>query len=232
MVKKMMWVEYDDESHLSKSRNDPGKYSPLTREDGTNKLGHVTLSDVDEDDFGREYQDGDDDLPAKGEEPASHWALETLGAVISVAASNPQVVRWLAEQAMPAVSSAWKRLRLRASAQSVDRGEQAQRAHATPAIERQEVLAALDACQAGLGTAQARNRFLTALLPRLYNEEQLRMLREARIDDAKALLEHDMTQTLTVERFRSAIRALLQENPDVVTGRGRAELARIVDRGH
>lgn len=44
-----MWVEWEDGSDLSKSRKKPGQYSPLTREDGTNRLGHVTLSDVDED---------------------------------------------------------------------------------------------------------------------------------------------------------------------------------------
>jgi hypothetical protein len=49
MQKKKMWVEYEDGSDLSKSRKKPGQYSPLTREDGTNRLGHVTLSDVDED---------------------------------------------------------------------------------------------------------------------------------------------------------------------------------------
>ena len=50
MPRKKMWVEYDDGSRLSKSQKKPGEYSPLTREDGTKKLGHVTLSDIDEDD--------------------------------------------------------------------------------------------------------------------------------------------------------------------------------------
>jgi hypothetical protein len=49
MQKKKMWVEWEDGSDLSKSRKKPGQYSPLTREDSTNRLGHVTLSDVDED---------------------------------------------------------------------------------------------------------------------------------------------------------------------------------------
>ena len=43
-----MWVEWDDGSHLSRSRKKPGSYSSLTREDGTNDLGNVTLSPLDE----------------------------------------------------------------------------------------------------------------------------------------------------------------------------------------
>jgi hypothetical protein len=41
---KLMWVEWDDEAHLSRSRTKPGSYSPLTR-DGDKKLGHATLRD-------------------------------------------------------------------------------------------------------------------------------------------------------------------------------------------
>lgn len=49
MSAKKMWVHLEDGSELSKSRKKPGQYSPLTREDGTGRLGHVTLSEIDED---------------------------------------------------------------------------------------------------------------------------------------------------------------------------------------
>lgn len=48
MPRKKMWVEWEDGADLSQSQKKPGDYSPLTR-DGDNHLGHVTLSDADED---------------------------------------------------------------------------------------------------------------------------------------------------------------------------------------
>ncbi|MET0432601.1 MAG: hypothetical protein ABW025_00425 [Cellulomonas sp.] len=56
MPEKLMWVEWDDDAHLSRSRTKPGSYSPLTR-DGDKKLGHATLRD-----------------PEPGDEPFSTYA--------------------------------------------------------------------------------------------------------------------------------------------------------------
>src|SRR5882724_9217711 len=110
-----MWVEYEDGSRLSNSQKKPGEYSPLTREDETNKLGHVTLSDIDEDD--------EDDSPTEyvyrmeSSEPAtppapaspllSEREREMLGALLILGVNavvdkaKPHVTRWLAEQAVP-----------------------------------------------------------------------------------------------------------------------------------
>lgn len=49
MPQKKMLVQWEDGSNLSKSRKKPGQYSSLTRADGTNQLGHVTLSDIEDD---------------------------------------------------------------------------------------------------------------------------------------------------------------------------------------
>lgn len=48
MPKKKMMVEWDDDAQLSESRKKPGQKSPLTR-DANNKLSHVTLSEVPDD---------------------------------------------------------------------------------------------------------------------------------------------------------------------------------------
>jgi hypothetical protein len=77
------------------------------------------------------------------------------------------------------------------------------------------VVASLEAARAAMSTEEARSRFLAALVTRLYSEEQLRMLREARIGDVTGLLELDsMLEALTTERLRSAVAALLHGSDD------------------
>lgn len=242
MPKKKMWVEYDDGSHLSKSQKKPGEYSPLTREDGTNKLGHVTLSDIDEDDEEDpqvEYvyitDSSERDRPPAPAEPLFSErekevlaAMLILGATVAVGKAKPHVTRWL-EQAVPAVRSTWSRFRSREPGRSAIRAKHAAAAETATPTETQEVVAALEAYRASMSTEEARNRFLAALVTRLYSEEQLRMLPEARIEDVNGLLELDgMVEPLTAEQLRSAITALLEENPSLVGDGAQAELARIL----
>lgn len=95
------------------------------------------------------------------------------------------------------------------------------------------MVAALEAYRASMSTEEARNRFLAALVTRLYSEEQLRMLREARIEDVNGLLEPDsMVEPLTAEQIRSAITALLEENPSLVGDGAQAELGKILGTNH
>ncbi|SCF17316.1 hypothetical protein GA0070607_6451 [Micromonospora coriariae] len=247
MPKKKMWVEYDDGSHLSKSQKKPGEYSPLTREDATNKLGHVTLSDIDDDDdeeeeeeeppmvYGYTTDSSEPDRPPAPAEPLlSEREMEMLGALLilgatAVGRAKPQVTKWLAEQAVPAVRSTWNRLRSREPDRAATRAEQTAAAEAAPSTETQDVVAAIEAYRASMSTEEARNRFLAALVTRLYSEDQLRMLREARIEDVDGLLELDgMVEPLTAEQLRSAIRALLDEDAFLVGDGAQAELGKIL----
>lgn len=235
MPRKKMWVEYDDESHLSKSQKKPGEYSPLTREDGTNKLGHVTLSDIDEDDEEDPWVYTEDssepDRPAAPAEPwLSEREKEMLAALLTAAAhkAQPHVTRWL-EQAVPVVRSTWNRFRSRETGGPATRAEHAATAEAAPPTETQEVVAALEAYRASMSTEEARNRFLAALVTRLYSEEQLRILREARIEDVNGLLALDsMVEALTADQLRAATTALLEENPSLLGDGAPAELGRIL----
>lgn len=91
-----MWVEWDDDAHLSRSQKKPGDYSPLTR-DGNNKLVHVTLSDVAEDDEDEEDEEGwylDDDPDSRGhglgsraEEPSA--LKQTVADVLTQVVERP-----------------------------------------------------------------------------------------------------------------------------------------------
>ncbi|WP_194821975.1 hypothetical protein [Micromonospora sp. S-DT3-3-22] len=246
MPKKKMWVEYDDGSHLSKSQKKPGGYSPLTREDKTNKLGQVTLSDIDEEDddppvvFVYHMGSSPSGGPVTREEPSlSDHAIGLLGNLLIAGAAaaadkaRPHVARWLAEQAAPTVVSRWNRLKSRVPGRPDGGAEQSAMAEPAPSNERQEVVAALQACQASMSTKEARNRFLAALVTRLYSEEQLRILREAQIEDVNGLLEvGSMVEALTAEQLWSAITALIEENPSLLGDGAQAELGKILGGSH
>jgi len=120
MPKKKMWVEWDDGSDLSKSRKKPGQYSPLTRQDGTSRLGHVTLSDVDEDDgesgsvtyaqpVYNSYENASQSsaLTAEEREELARLLanLITVGAILAVRAA-PHVKRLWNDKAAPVLRSA------------------------------------------------------------------------------------------------------------------------------
>jgi hypothetical protein len=120
MPKKKMWVEWEDGSDLSKSRKKPGQYSPLTREDDTNRLGHVTLSDVDEDEgeggsvtytppVYDSYENASQSsaLTAEEREELARLLADliTVGAILAVRAA-PHVKRLWNDKAAPALRSA------------------------------------------------------------------------------------------------------------------------------
>ena len=118
-TKKKMWVEWEDGSDLSKSRKKPGQYSPLTREDDTNRLGHVTLSDVDEDEgeggsvtytppVYDSYENASQSsaLTAEEREELARLLADliTVGAILAVRAA-PHVKRLWNDKAAPALRS-------------------------------------------------------------------------------------------------------------------------------
>ncbi|MGI5175202.1 hypothetical protein ACQEVZ_02580 [Dactylosporangium sp. CA-152071] len=152
-----------------------------------------------------------------GREKEMFGALLILGATAAVHKAKPHVTRWLAEQAVPDVRSTWNRFRSRETGRPGTRAEQAAAAEAAAPTETQEVVAAIEAYRASMSTEEARNRFLAALVTRLYSEEQLRVLREARIEDVNGLLALDsVVETLPADQLRAAITALLEENPSLL----------------
>lgn len=94
MPEKKMRVEWEDGANLSQSRKKPGAYSPLTR-DGDNNLGHVILSDVDDD----EYNWNTEPEP----EPERRWYINERGeppdaVTIEIVWRRPSAVALGAEQ--------------------------------------------------------------------------------------------------------------------------------------
>ncbi|WP_328474079.1 hypothetical protein OHA21_14210 [Actinoplanes sp. NBC_00393] len=150
MPRKKMWVTYEDDAELSKSHKRPGSFSPLTREDGTNKLGHVTLDPIDEDEEDDEpsvsyvfhthtYEHADTSSPQKRAERDDDTDLVEL-VVLGVAA--------LAVNAAPAVRKTvqWWRNRRQP------------RVALTPGDMAREVSEALSFFQIGGSRIEARDR--------------------------------------------------------------------------
>lgn len=127
--KKKMWVDWDDDAHLSQSRKNPGDFSPLTRDDVGNLFGHVTLSDIEEgDEPSPSSSSGDfDSYDGDGCEPeqrsyrpdelspaaqaAVDFASQVAAAVLvhlidrAIDAAKPRVRRWWDGRALPAIKS-------------------------------------------------------------------------------------------------------------------------------
>ncbi|MET7951985.1 hypothetical protein [Micromonospora sp. NPDC005324] len=228
-IRKKMYVEYDDSSDLTKSQKVPGKSSPLTRERGTNNLGQVVLSDIDEDDEGPPVHVYLVDSPAGEAPPARPLLTEEekariVGALYDLAVwARPHVQRWLIDRAAPAVRSAWGRWRSRERGRTDVRAGRARSVQAAVADGPLKPGDALEERQPTMSTEEKRRRFVAALLHRLYSEEQLRMIQEAHTEDDGGDLQEldsmlDKLEHLTVRQLRSAITQVLDADPSLAIG--------------
>jgi hypothetical protein len=246
MPERKMWVEWDDDADLSRSRKKPGAYSPLTR-DGDNNLGHVTLRDVDDDEDEYDWETDPEPDPeplfhvnADGELVPTQLGEVVLAAVYGVILAArwaaPHVKRWWTDQAVPFLKKSGRRL-------SRDRGADDQVSveeslaeyfmlpQSAPTESSQEVVAALDEYRASLSSAEARERLVAAVVARLYSEEQLRILSNAQIeDDGTALELASAMQTFTPQQLGESITLMLEANPAWPDKETLAELERILER--
>jgi hypothetical protein len=101
-----------------------------------------------------------------------------------------------------------------------------------PAGSSQRVFTALEQYRASMSSAEARDRLAAALVARLFSEEQLRVLREARIeDDGGASQLVRAIDSLTPQQLEVSIVAMLEANPSWPDEETLAELARVLGPG-
>ena len=215
-----MWVEWDNEARLSRSRKKPGAYSPLTR-DSDDKLGHVTLSDADEDDY-----ELSSSRPS-GPDPDSEWdqekfqqQVEAVATVLTVLAKRaaPHVRQWWSDSAKPAIKSTGRKVKTTLSRAPVLRRTTDTNTVPEPGgppsgSKRAEV----EGIGPEMSSAEAQQRFARAVVAAAYADEQMRLLRNARItaDDDPLELASKMRE-LTPERLQAAIRLLLKAEPTML----------------
>ncbi|MFG2381210.1 hypothetical protein [Streptomyces avermitilis] len=218
-----MWVEYPAGTRLSKSRT-PGGYSSLARDVETNDLEtHATLfpvGDDDEDEAGsipdpppvfvyvtdERASDSRDDEQLKLEE-----IIELLELLYSIAKwmerIAPQARVWWNQQALPVVKSTWGRV---ARARKDD--------SRSAAVAADAVEAPAEEHRVDMSSAEARERLVAALKARLFSDEQLRVLRNARItDDADSFELSSAMGGLTLEELRDGIRLMVETHPEVLS---------------
>lgn len=233
-----MWVEWEDGADLSQSRKKPGDYSPLTR-DGENTLGHVTMRDVDEGE-GDRMADPEtvfvyvtDERPAAEEDSEQVLvALAVLGVIVAAQKAAPHLKRWWNDTSIPFLKSTRIRpYRTRTVSGEVLATESSIATGSGSAHSSPEVLTALEDYKASMSSAEARDRFIAALVARLFSEEQLKALRNARIEnDVGALELASAMETLTPQQLEESIRAMLEANPSWPDEETLAELGRALGR--
>lgn len=242
MPRRKMWVEWEDGANLSQSQKKPGDYSPLTR-DSDHNLGHVTLSDIDGDEqddaedqeavyvYLNSYEEDSEEQEDYDEEVIA--ALLTIGAVIAQAAA-PHVKKWWREQALPFLKSKRNRFPWSRATVAQDRtfaslvaGENV---FADPS---HEALLAIEEYKITMTGAEARERLAAALSARLFFEEQIRVLRTARIQDGNGAQELvGSMEGLTPQQLADGVVLMLEANPSLLDQEASAALLTILEAHH
>ncbi|WP_125932879.1 hypothetical protein [Janibacter indicus] len=228
MIEELMWVRRPQNTHLSQSHTDPGSFSPLARSDETNDLqGQATMRPADKEDLDTSEPVFFDDSPAEDsavnlrKELAA--ALLMLGALYAAQQASPHIVRWWETRGREALRRVARRLKPKKRTEGgADGGAPAgmtgtvsEVVIGVPIVESAQASNAVEVYRTGMASEEARERFISALVAQAYADEQLRILRSARIEDgapsARLAVPID---ALTREQLASGIRHVLEAHPD------------------
>lgn len=169
-------------------------------------------------------------------------ALVVLGTLKAVELAAPHLKRWWRNQALPFIRSTRKKLtRARKADGEAADGEVGDLIECVPSMlvdappetsaeSSREVITALEEYRAGMSSAEARERFVAALTAkllsekaRLFSEEQMAVLLNARIDDAEL---KSALESVTPEQVADNVKLMLEANPSLLD-----ELGEITKRG-
>lgn len=220
--------------HLGTSREVDGAVTGHLFEDGTNELrGHAAWRWVakPEEDYSSSYEcEPPRELTPGERELAEQLADQILAGIIwAVDVATPHVKRWWNEKAAPTVVSAWKRVAPPRKANS--------RVAAAPSsfVSRAPFVASATAVELAvaeskisMSSAEWEHRFRAMLAAGAFQEEQQRLLSNARIEDGDAALEAQSTiEQLTPRHFADRIKLMLEANPSLLDEETSAELMRV-----
>ncbi|MGW6573271.1 hypothetical protein ACWGAN_14000 [Streptomyces sp. NPDC054945] len=165
--------------------------------------------------------------PLKPEEIA-----EALIILIKFAAwTAPRLKRWWEGQALPFAKSTrnrFSRARRRDSSDPSD--ESATLDGSAPPEPSREVVAELEEYRVGMGGEEASARFAAALMARLFSDEQMEMLRNARIEGEGGSLGSRAVGEVTLQQVMDNVRLALEANPSLLTKESLAELGKVFAR--
>ena len=213
---------------------------------------YVYVSDSDEtEDYelpnaGREFTDEERDQALE--------VLVSLGIIVTMlaTAAAPHVTRWWHDVAIPAMKSTsvnarqsmksardnvlltmkstWARLtgtpEVGRGATSTEMNPETESAREDSSTELQ---VAFQEYRVRMGSAEARDRFVAALLAKAISEEQMRMLRSAKIDGHNGPNDDEVAmQALTTQNIGKTITLMLEKNPSLLERESVAKLATIL----
>lgn len=242
MAREKFDVEVPEGTHLGFSRDTDGAYRAHLFDDKTNELvGHAELFGPAEDehvssatDAGPVYINVDYGQSHSQEDEAEDLlgALAVLGIIVAAQRAAPHLKRWWNDRARPFLKKSRSRLpnphRAKSHTAARDSFALAERA---PEASSQDVFTALDEYRASISSAEARDRFVAALVARLFSERQLRLLRNARIEDEGGALElASAMNSLTPQQLGESITLMLETNPSWPDEDTLAELGKVLGR--
>lgn len=217
-----MYVHWEKGTGPANSRTHAGKRSPLVFDADGNLVGHVVLSDIDdEDDDEDDDSYGDGPTPPDEEKEVSlEEALAGLAAlVLAVVAASPHVKRWWDDHAVPGMQTARRSVRDRLARVRRRRGDRA----AEPASERPAIplppvqVPVPEEERPWLSGDEAQQRLLVALAARAFSDEQLRILLRARVGetDRDAGLNQVLAQGIPPE-VEEQVTLMIETNPGLL----------------
>ena len=223
-MKEKMWVHRDDDTELSNSKQEPGHKSPLTR-DGNKNLGQVTLSEIDEDDSQSgfdEYGPNDPEEEARLERARMAQNVAIAEAILEIAILvAPHLRRWWTNDAYPAIKSARKMLQMRraekrrARRASRDIGLISSEDDDNDVNSSSELVFATGHKMQSMTRDEAQRLLKLAVLARMFSDEQLKTVLNARIEEGDGRVELNNTTLSELQELELSVSQLLERNPSL-----------------
>ncbi|MGW3926735.1 hypothetical protein ACWECC_01330 [Streptomyces microflavus] len=141
----------------------------------------------------------------------------------------PRLKKLWNDQALPFIKSTHNRFTQTRKADSPDTpSESATLFESTSPDSSQEAIAKLEEDRVSMSSEEASARFSAALMARIFSDEQVRILRSARIEDEGDSLELRTLEKPTRQQIAENARLMLEENPSLLTRESLAELGKIL----
>ena len=236
MARENFDVEVPEGTHLGFSRDTDGAYRAHLFDNETNELvGHAELFEPERDDhFASDqinvfvYND-----PSSREE-AVEWSeilgnLAILGLILGAQKAAPHVQDWWNSKALPFLKSRRARRSRRSSGSDQIVATEVLMTEPEPSTAV-DVLAALGEYRTKMGSDEARERLIAALVARIFSEEQLRIVGNAQIEDERdSRASAITTATPTSTQLEVSIRKMLEADPSWPDPETLAELERLLN---
>ncbi|MFJ6297529.1 hypothetical protein ACIQJX_29770 [Streptomyces griseoviridis] len=243
MVRKRVEIEYEEGTQLGRSKDGDGASSPNLFIPGAKGVkGQVKIYDIDESE-GDSLKGSPSVVYVTDEHRSDSRARDRLepeeiveALVILIKAAEwaaPRLKRWWNSQARPFVKSTRDRLAQtsKADSQTITPETSTLVESASPEASR-ELVAALEGYRASMSSVEARERFVAALLARLFSEEQLKTLRNARIEGEDCpLVLNGVMESLTPKQVEDSITLMLEMHPSLLDEETLADIGKAFKGG-